>query len=184
MAGAPRDRHGGDRLVAHVAGEAVETRLGERIREAWKEVADAVLPDLAPFPGATTLLDALRERSLRVVLATSGKPDHTDYALDLLDARPRIDELTTSDDVGETKPAPDLLSVARQSVDAVLAVMIGDSVWDAVAARDAAMPMIGVLSGGTGRDELTRAGAWLVYDDVAALTADLDHALSWCAQIR
>jgi HAD superfamily hydrolase (TIGR01549 family) len=169
---------GGDRLVAHVAGDEVEQEHGDELRQTWKREADGLLGEIGPLTGATDLLDALREHGLTVVLATSGKPDHTEHALDVLHARTRIDHLTTSADVGTSKPAPDLLTVAREAVDGVQAVMIGDSVWDALAAREAGMPFLGLLTGGSGREELTQAGAAHVYDDIPALLDQLDLALA------
>lgn len=170
---------GGDRLVAHVAGDEVEDRYGDQIREAWKNEADALMGEVIPFVGAQPLLAALRERGLTIVLATSGKPDHTEYSLDLLDARPRIDHLVTSEDVDTTKPSPDLLTTACATAGAVRPFVLGDSVWDARAAVRAGMPMFGVLTGGFGREELEQAGANHVYDDLSALVADLDRALTF-----
>ena len=96
-----------------------------------------------------------------MVLASSGKPHHVDLALDLLDARDLADGWTTSEDVEATKPAPDLLQVALEKIgepaDAP-SVVIGDSVYDVEAAKNAGMPAIVVRSGGFGDDELREAG--------------------------
>ena len=105
---------------------------------------------------------ALKERGHRVVLASSGKPHHVDRALDLLDARDLADGWTTSEDVEETKPAPDLLQVALKKIGEPIdapSVVIGDSVYDVEAAKNAGMPAIVVRSGGFGDDELREAGA-------------------------
>ncbi|MCW2784395.1 MAG: family hydrolase [Marmoricola sp.] len=172
---------GGERLVAHVAGDAVETEHGDRIRKSWEGEVDTLLAEIVPFDGATALLDALHDLGLTVVLATSGKPKHTEHALDVLDARTRIDHLVTSADVDASKPAPDLLTVAREAVDGVAAFMVGDSVWDAYAAAGAGLPMLGLLSGGFGRNELTAAGARDVCDGPDELRAQLPAALDLLA---
>lgn len=172
---------GGDRLVAHVAGDEVEEEHGDQVRDSWKREADEMISEVRPLAGAIEMLDALRARGLTVALATSGKPDHTEHALDVLHARTRIDHLTTNDDVDASKPEPDLLTAAAQAVKAERAVMIGDSVWDARAAADAGMPFLGLLAGGTSRAELERAGAVGVYDDPADLLEHLDEALRLCA---
>ena len=142
-----------------------------------KEV-DALIDEIAPLPGARELLVAIKERGHRVVLASSGKPHHVDLALDLLDARDLADGWTTSEDVEETKPAPDLLQVALEKIgepaDAP-SVVIGDSVFDVEAAKNAGMPAIVVRSGGFGDDELREAGAVAIYDTPADLTAALDE---------
>ena len=168
---------GGDQLVAALGGDDVEARIGDAARERWVEEADPMMGETALLPGARELIVALKERGHRVVLASSGKPHHVDRALDLLDARDLADAWTTSDDVEQTKPAPDLLQVALEKlgepVDAP-SVVIGDSVYDVEAAKNAGMPAIVVRSGGFGDDELRDAGAIAVYDTPADLTAALD----------
>ena len=135
------------------------------------------MAEVSLLPGARELIVALKERGHRVVLASSGKPHHVDHALDLLDARDIADGWTTSEDVEETKPAPDLLQVALEKigepVDA-LSVVIGDSVYDVEAAKNAGMPALVVRAGGFGDDELRDAGAIAIYDTPADLTAALD----------
>ena len=168
---------GGDQLVSALGGDDVEERIGDAARERWVEEVDPMMAETALLPGARELIVALKERGHRVVLASSGKPHHVDRALDLLDARDLADAWTTSDDVEQTKPAPDLLQVALEKlgepVDAP-SVLIGDSVYDVEAATNAGMPAIVVRSGGFGDDELRDAGALGIHDTPAALTAALD----------
>lgn len=168
---------GGELLVPHVTSDLVEQTLGDQIRKTWEHEADGVLKEIPALLGATELLDGLRARGLKVVLATSGKPGHTEHALDVLEARDRIDHLVTSEDVDASKPAPDLLTAAREAVGGTAAIMIGDSVWDVHAAKEAGMRMIGVLSGGISRAELVSAGAEQVYDDPRDLLEHLDLVL-------
>jgi HAD superfamily hydrolase (TIGR01549 family) len=168
---------GGDQLVAALGGDDVEARIGDEARKRWVEEADPLMAEVSLLPGARELIVALKERGHRVVLASSGKPHHVDHALDLLDARDIADGWTTSEDVEETKPAPDLLQVALEKigepVDA-LSVVIGDSVYDVEAAKNAGMPALVVRAGGFGDDELRDAGAIAIYDTPADLTAALD----------
>jgi HAD superfamily hydrolase (TIGR01509 family) len=169
---------GGDQLVAAIGGDELEERLGDQLRERWVEEADPLMKEVAVLPGARDLLLALKERGHRVVLASSGKPHHVDLSLDLLDARDIADAWTTSDDVEETKPAPDLLQVALQKLGApgdAAAVLVGDSVWDVEAAKRAGMPAFVVRSGGFGDDELRDAGAVAVFDTPGDLAAALDR---------
>ena len=169
---------GGDQLVSALGGDDVEERIGDAARERWVEEVDPMMGETALLPGARELIVALRERGHRVVLASSGKPHHVDRALDLLDARDLADAWTTSDDVEQTKPAPDLLQVALkklgEAVDAP-SVMIGDSVYDVEAAKNAGMPAIVVRSGGFGDDELREAGALDIVDTPGELAAALDR---------
>jgi HAD superfamily hydrolase (TIGR01549 family) len=168
---------GGDQLVGALGGDDVETRIGDRARERWVEEVDVMMEETALLPGARELVVALKDRGHRVVLASSGKPHHVDRALDLLDARDLADAWTTSEDVEATKPAPDLLQVALKKLgepsDAP-SMVVGDSVYDVEAAKNAGMPAVVVRSGGFGDDELRDAGALAIYDTPADLAAGLD----------
>jgi HAD superfamily hydrolase (TIGR01509 family) len=169
---------GGDRLVAALGGDDVEARIGDDARERWVEEFDRLIDEVAPLPGAREFLAAVGERGHRVVLASSGKPQHVDHFLDLLDARDLAEAWTSSEDVESTKPAPDLLQVALEKLGEPLdapSVVVGDSVFDVEAAKNAGMPAIVVRSGGFGDDELREAGAVGIYDTPADLTAALDR---------
>lgn len=165
---------GGDRLVAAVAGEDVEAEHGDEVRARWAERFAPMLPEITLLDGARDLLVALRDRGDGAVLASSGKPEHVDHYLDLLDARKIVEGWTTAEDVSDTKPAPDLIEVALGKVPDGEVVTFGDSVWDCEAAGKLGLPAVVVRSGGFGADELTDAGAVAVYDDLRSLRANLD----------
>lgn len=167
---------GGDQLVTAIGGDELEERIGEQARERWVEEADPLMQEVAVLPGARDLLLAVKERGHRLVLASSGKPHHVDLSLDLLDARDIADAWTSSDDVENTKPAPDLLQVALRKLgapDDAASVLVGDSVWDVKAADNAGMPALVVRSGGFGDDELNDAGAVAIFDTPGDLAANL-----------
>ncbi|GAB2971780.1 haloacid dehalogenase [Amycolatopsis acidiphila] len=164
---------GGDQLVPTVAGDDVEERLGDTVRDAWKKEVDAILGEVCAIEGARELLEAARDAGYVVVLASSGKPDHVDRYLDLLDARELAHDWTTSADVSETKPEPNLIEVALQKAGEAEAVVVGDSVWDCQAAQRIGLPSVAVRTGGFGERELLDNGASRVYDDLAQLRADL-----------
>jgi HAD superfamily hydrolase (TIGR01549 family) len=168
---------GGDRLVAAASDDEVERTDGDAIRDTWEQEFDSMLEEPVLLAGATALLDALRERGFQVVLASSAIPRHAQRALDLLGAEERADAWTTSDDAEESKPDPALVTAAVDRVDGRRSVLVGDSVWDVEAGRRADIPVVGVLSGGTSRDELEAAGAALVVTDVAELAERLDEVL-------
>lgn len=165
---------GGDRLVAAVAGDEVEQELGDRVRAAWEKEYDAMLDEPVLLPGARELLEALRERGLRVVLASSAIPRHAERVLRLLDADERADASLTSEDAERSKPDPELLENAMARVDAGASLLVGDSVWDVEAGLRAGIPTAAVLSGGYGEDELRAAGATWVFEDPADLLTHLD----------
>jgi len=166
---------GGDRLVAAVAGDQVEHEVGERVREAWEKEYDAMLDEPVLLPGARELMAALRERGVRVVLASSAIPRHAARVLRLLDADRRADASLTGEDAEQSKPDPELVEKAMASVDATCSLLVGDSVWDVEAANRAGIPTVAVLSGGYAEDELRAAGATWVFEDPADVLAHLDQ---------
>jgi HAD superfamily hydrolase (TIGR01549 family) len=163
---------GGDQLVAALAGDDVEKEKGDAIRDAEKPLYMAMIEEVAPFEGAKELLVELGERGHELILASSAKEDEVDHYLDLLDARERVAGWTTSADVDETKPEPDLVEAALEKAEgrkAADAVMLGDSVWDVAAAKRAGIPTIAVISGGYAEDELRGAGAVAVFESIEDL---------------
>jgi HAD superfamily hydrolase (TIGR01549 family) len=163
---------GGDQYVKEVAGDAVEEKHGESLREAWVEEFDKLIDEVEPFDNAKELLAELRKRGFRVVLASSGKKQHVDHFLDLIDGREVAEAWTTSDDVERSKPEPDLIAVAIEKVEGAKAVMLGDSVWDVEAAKRIDVPTVAVRTGGFSTAELEEAGAVAVYESLGSL---LEH---------
>ena len=168
---------GGDTLVAHVAGQQVEDAHGDDLRDAWVEEFDRLVSEVQPFEDARVLLEDVKARGFRVVLASSGKSKHVEASLDLLDGKSVADAWTTSDDAEHSKPEPDLVRVALDRVDGASGVMIGDSTWDCVAAGKLDVPTIAVRTGGFSVAELTEAGAIRVFDSLRELRENLDDTL-------
>src|SRR4051794_4270653 len=100
---------GGDQLVAALAGDEVEERLGDEIRDAESELYRELIDEVQPMEGSRELIEDLREEGNVVVLASSAKQWEVEHYLELLDAKGIVDAWTTSDDVEETKPEPDLV---------------------------------------------------------------------------
>jgi HAD superfamily hydrolase (TIGR01549 family) len=166
---------GGDQLVGAVAGDDVEERHGDDIREVEGETYMAMIDEVRPFEGAHELIAELREVADSVVLASSAKEHEVDHYLDLLDARELATDWTTSADVDATKPEPDLVHVAMKKVGAEAGLMIGDTRWDCKAAARAGIPAVAVLTGGFGEDELRGAGAVDVFQEIRELRNSLDR---------
>jgi HAD superfamily hydrolase (TIGR01549 family) len=175
---------GGDRLVAAVAGQDVEDESGDRIREIWETEYDAIIDDVGPLDGARRLLAALRDRDLRIALASSSIPKHAERAFDLLDAEKYAELTTTAEDADESKPDQELVAVAMERLGTSNACMVGDAVWDVVAASHAGIPTIGLCCGGYGRHELLDAGAAEVYLGPGDLLAHLDLGLQIAFGVR
>lgn len=165
---------GGDQLVAHVADEETEAAHGDALREAWTEEFAPMIDEIRPLEGAKELLTEVKERGFRLVLASSGKAEHVDRFLDLIGGKDVTDAWTTSDDVEASKPQPDLVQIALSRVDGASAVMIGDSVWDVIAAGRIDVPSIGIRTGGFSAAELQDAGALAVFESLPELHAGLE----------
>ena len=172
---------GGDRLVAAVAGDEVEERHGDEVRDRWEKEYDQIIGETQLFDRARELLAAVGDAGLKVVLASSSIPKHAERPLELLHADEHSDAWTTSEDAEASKPAPDLLDEALEKVQGGRALMVGDSVWDVKSANHRTIPTIGLLSGGYSRQELLDAGAVAVYDDPGDLVDNLDDALTTAA---
>jgi HAD superfamily hydrolase (TIGR01549 family) len=165
---------GGDQLVASLIGEEADKEHGDGIRDAEKQAYMTLIGEVAPLEGARELLMDLRERDHTVILASSAKPDEVEHYVDLLVVRDLVNGWTTSGDVENTKPQPDLVVAAMEKAGGDDAVMIGDSVWDCKAAKRAKVPTIAVLTGGFSPEELKAAGAAAVFESIVELRRDLD----------
>ncbi len=154
LLGPERDRGGDPGLVA--AHASLYSTYWERLR---------------PLPGAADLLRACAARGLRVVLASSADAPEFAALRRALDADDVISVATSSADADASKPAPDILQVAldRAGLAPERAVMVGDSVWDVLAARRSGLACVCLTCGGTSEAELRAAGALAVYPDPAAL---------------
>jgi HAD superfamily hydrolase (TIGR01509 family) len=139
---------------------------------AYKEQIGSV----RPLPGSVELLAELTERGVPWAIATSGYAVTARLALGML-GLPEDTPMVTRDLVRRAKPDPDLFlaGAALLDIDPRSAMVVGDSVWDLLAARRAGALGIGLLSGGYGRDELERTGAFRVYADPADMLDHLDE---------
>jgi HAD superfamily hydrolase (TIGR01549 family) len=155
---------GGDKLVAEVAGSDVESRLGDALRDGWREEYVEIKPEVVPLPGAAQLVRTVAERGYRVALASSGDPEFADEALDDLGIRDEVAVLTSSEDVDGSKPEPDLVEVTLDRLGTRRAVLVGDTPYDVQSAERAGLRCIGLRSGGYSEAELVDAGAVLVVD--------------------
>ncbi len=160
---------GGDQLVPHLIGEERAEELGDELRAAEGPIYLTMIEQVEPFEGAHDLIVDLKEKGHTVVLASSAKGHDLEHYLDLLDVRDVVDGWTTSDDVEETKPQPDLVNAALKKAGTGGGVMVGDTTWDIEAAERAGVETIAVMTGGFGADELREAGAIAVFDSIGEL---------------
>jgi HAD superfamily hydrolase (TIGR01509 family) len=160
---------GGDQLVRHLAGDGFEDEQGDTVRVEEHALYAQLIGEVQAVAGARGLIEELKSRGGKVVIASSAKPEDTQHYLDLLDARSLVDGWTDSGSVAATKPAPDLVEAALELAGGRPAVMVGDSIWDCAAAKAAKVPTIAVRTGGFGVDELREAGAVAVYESIGEL---------------
>jgi HAD superfamily hydrolase (TIGR01509 family) len=164
---------GGDQILDALIGEEAAAADGDAIREAEAEAYGELIGEVEPLQGARELIEKLREEGSTVILASSAKEDEVDHYLDLLDARDLVDGWTTSADVENTKPAPDLVRAAlEKACNGDPSVMVGDSIWDVKAAKRAGLPTLAVLTGGFSAAELREAGASQVVESIDELRID------------
>lgn len=149
----------------------------ERLQQLHAAAYGRVSASIRPLPGARELLEALSAAGIPWAIATSGRMDSAGPVLATLGVDGSRTPVVTRDLVRYAKPDPDLFLAAaeRLGVDIENASVVGDSVWDMLAARRARALGIGLLSGGYGMDELERAGAYRVYEDPADLLRHLDE---------
>jgi len=156
------------RDLSHEEVDGVQARHGELFRE--------LLPERRALPGAVELLAELRERGTVHGIATSGRRPEIDASIDALGV-PADMVVVERGEVARAKPEPDLFNecARRLRADPADCYVIGDAVWDLLAARRAGMLSVGLLSGGYGADELQGAGAFRVYRDTHELHESLDE---------
>ena len=147
-----------------------------RLRQSHAEAYARLLGQVRPLPGARELLDQLTRSGVPWAIATSGWLESARPALEMLGVTGDA-AVITRDQVQHAKPDPDLFlaAAARLGVPIETSVVVGDSVWDLLAARRARALGVGLLSGGYGEDELLRAWAYRVYQDPADLLQHLDE---------
>jgi HAD superfamily hydrolase (TIGR01549 family) len=147
---------------------AIQARHGELFRE--------LLTERRPLPGAVDLLRHLGHLGVPYGVATSGRRPEIDASLDALGIGEGV-TVVERGDVMRAKPEPDLFLACqeRMGVEIRDVTVVGDAVWDLLAARRAGMLSVGLLTGGYGEDELAQAGAFRVYRDPAELDASLDE---------
>jgi HAD superfamily hydrolase (TIGR01509 family) len=160
------------RETGHIVTPVEAARLQQFHAEAYLRLA----PPPRPLPGARELLACLSRSHVPWAIATSGRMATAAPALKTLGIPPGV-PVVTRDQVEYAKPDPDLFLTAAQRLNVPIetSIVVGDSVWDLLAARRAHALGVGLLSGGYGQDELERVGAYRVYNDPADLLRHIDE---------
>jgi HAD superfamily hydrolase (TIGR01509 family) len=180
---------GGDKLVPFFLSEEENERFGEDLAEyRGRLYLREYLPLAMPLPGARELVERMLAAGLAVALASSCKKEELDHNLRVIGIDGLLDVALTSDDIDESKPAPDVFQAALDRLGAASAeaLAIGDSPFDAIAAARAGVRTIGVLSGGFPREALREAGCIEIYEGPADLLARFDSSplgRRWAAEL-
>jgi HAD superfamily hydrolase (TIGR01509 family) len=167
-------------LMAHAilreTGHTVTSEEAGRLLRLHAEAYAQMAGTIRPLPGARELLAYLTQAGVPWAVATSGRIESARPTLEVLGVPAGV-PVITRDQVGHAKPDPDLFLAAAERLGIAIgdSVVVGDSVWDLLAARRARALGVGLLSGGYGQDELERAGAYRVYQDPADLLRHLDE---------
>lgn len=158
-------------------GLPISAELVARLRQMHADAYARLSGGIRPLPGARELLSALSDDGVPWAIATSGRIATAAPVLARLGVDPAVTPVVTRDDVKYAKPDPDLFLAAASRLGAAIesAVVVGDSIWDMLAARRCRALGVGLLSGGYGQEELERAGAARVYADPAELLLHLDE---------
>jgi len=164
------------RAAGREAGRELTEDEAEELQQRHGQLFRELLPERRPLPGAVELLAELRARGVVHGIATSGRRPEIDRSLEALAVPPET-VIVERGDVARAKPEPDLFLTCaeRLAVPPAACYVIGDAVWDLLAARRAGMLSVGLLSGGYGEGELTAAGAYRVYRDADELRRSLDE---------
>ena len=164
------------RAAARELGQAIDSDAAEQLQLRHGELFREFLPERRPLPGAIELLRDLRQRKVAYGIATSGRRPEIDRSLEVLGIGKDV-VVVERGDVQRAKPEPDLFLKCLQRLGLAPSecYVVGDAVWDHLAARRAGILSVGLLSGGYGESELLSAGAFRVYRDPAELLTSLDE---------
>jgi len=160
------------REIGHEVTPAIVEQVQRTHGEAYKRSSS----EIRPLPGARELLTYLSQAKIPWAIATSGRLANAQRGLKVLEVNSKV-PVVTREQVERAKPDPDLFFAAAERLGVRIdeSVVVGDSVWDLLAARRARALGVGLLSGGYGQEELERAGAYRVYEDPADLLRHLDE---------
>ncbi len=164
-------------MLLRETGLKIDTDRIERLQRLHAQAYIRLSAKIQPLPGAPELLAYLTDAKIPWAIATSGRMETARPALETLGIQFDQIPIVTRDQVKHAKPDPDLFLTAAERVGSEIetASVVGDSVWDMLAARRARALGIGLLSGGYGQEELERAGAYRVYEDPADLLNHIDE---------
>ena len=160
-----------------IVGELLSSEEAEKLHSdiaqyRKKYYQDNLLEKVQPFPKVKELFEAIKADGIRIVLASSAREETIEHYKQLLEIEDLIEGATSTDEVEQSKPEPDIFRTALDKLDGVSAdeaIVVGDSPYDAIAAKKIDLTTIGLLGGGFSEDTLKEAGCVAIYKDPADL---------------
>jgi HAD superfamily hydrolase (TIGR01549 family) len=164
-------------MLLRETGFHIDPERRQRLRNLHAAAFNRQSASIRPLPGARELIGYLTHAGIPWAIATSGRMETARPVLEMLDVDFDRTPIVTRDQVKHAKPDPDLFvaAAARLGIRVETATVVGDSIWDMLAAQRARALGVGLLSGGYSQDELERAGAYRVYEDPADLLKHIDE---------
>jgi HAD superfamily hydrolase (TIGR01549 family) len=166
---------GSEFIVGELLSSEEAEKLHSDIAEYRKQYyQDNLLEKVQPFPKVKELFEKIEGDGIKIVLASSARKDTIEHYKKLLDIEDLIDGATSTDDVEQSKPEPDIFTSALAKLDNIEpeeVIVVGDSPYDAIAAKKVNLTTIGLLGGGFSAETLTDAGCAAIYQDPADLLA-------------
>ena len=162
---------GGEKIVADFLSPEEVEKVGENITEFRKEFyQDKLISQARPFARVRELFERLKQDDIKIVLASSARPGSLDHYQEILNIKDLIDGATSTQDVEESKPAPDVFVAALDKLKGVETsdvIVVGDSPYDAQAASKIDLRTVGVLCGGFSEERLRESGCIAIYKEPA-----------------
>ena len=166
---------GSDQYLPEFLSEKEIADFGKQLDEYRSELfRKEYLPRVRPFPKVRELFERIRDDHKKIVLASSGKKNDTEYYISLLKIENLIEGYTSADDADRTKPAPDIFTAALEKLNVrpAEAIAVGDTRFDVQAAAKVGLKTIALTCGGTAEEVLRQSGAIAVFRDPAHLLAE------------
>ncbi len=170
---------GGEKITKKFFSPEQQREFAEAATEFHSRNIAGIAKSAKVFPCVKELFQELKSRGKTIILATSARQVIVDAHIKNMSVRELIDGVVSSSDVERTKPDPDVFEKALEKAcsDPERAVVVGDTVWDVIAAKKAGLPSVAVLTGGNSEQDLRKAEAVEVYKDIADLLSNLDNSL-------
>lgn len=165
-------------LLSSEEAEKLESDIAQYRKKYFQE---QLLEQVQPFPAVKDLFERIKADGITIVLASSARKETVAHYEKLLDIEDLIDGATSTDDVEKSKPEPDIFLAAMAKLEGIEAdeiIVVGDSPYDAIAAKKASLSTIGVLCGGFSEERLTEAGCIAIYQDPADILAHYDQFIA------